>query len=399
MAQDGQGARGFYRARIVDGELDELMPALAAIALDGPKAVGKTATAGRRAASILRLDDDLVRAVAQADLRRALAAEKPLLIDEWQHLPPIWNQVRRAVDDGADPASFLLAGSAALDAAAGTHSGAGRIVSLRMRPMSLAERLPGEATVSLAALLGGGSPLIGGRSAVTLADYTQEILRSGFPGLRGLPGRALRLQLDSYLHRVVDRDFRELGHAPRNPGGLRRWMAAYAAATSTTTTFERIRRAATGASEQAPAHSTVVPYREILTRLFILDDVPAWQPSRNQLSQLALAPKHHLADPALAARLLGASAEGLLAGEAPGPVMPREGTLLGALFESLVTLSVRVYAQAAEARVGHLRTRGGVTRSTSSSSATTAASSPSRSGSAARPALMPPRTCTGSQPK
>ncbi|MHB8693744.1 MAG: ATP-binding protein [Solirubrobacteraceae bacterium] len=351
-------ARGSYRRRILDDELDQLMPALAAIALEGAKAVGKTATANQRAKTVYRLDDETQRSIAEADLDRVLDAVKPILIDEWQHVPPVWDKVRRAVDDGAAPGSFLLAGSASPDGA-GTHSGAGRIVRLRIRPMSLAERVPGEASVSLAALLSGSRPAPSGRTRLTLAQYTDEILQSGFPGLRQLNGRALRLQLDSYLQRVVDRDFRELGHTPRNPDGLRRWMSAYAAATATVATFERIREASTAGSETPPARSTVLPYREVLQRLFLLDEVPGWQPSRNQLGQLALPPKHHLVDPALAARLLNATAKDLLAGESPGPPVPRDGTLLGALFESLVTLSVRVYAQAAEAKVSHFRTRGG----------------------------------------
>jgi uncharacterized protein len=132
-------------------------------------------------------------------------------------------------------------------------------------------------------------------------------------------------------------------------------MTAYAAATSTTATWETIRDAATGGEQTKPARTTVSPYRDILERLFILDPVPAWKPTRNHIAELGLPPKHQLADPALAARLLGATERGLLQGEAPGPAIPRDGTLLGALFESLVTLSVRVYAQASEAAVGHLR--------------------------------------------
>jgi predicted AAA+ superfamily ATPase len=145
----------------------------------------------------------------------------------------------------------------------------------------------------------------------------------------------------------------------RNPEALRRWMTAYAAATATTTSFEKIRDASTSGQRETPARSTVQPYRDVLRRLFVLDEVPGWKPSRNHLAELALPPKHHLADPALAARLLGATVEGLLKGQAPGPAIPRDGTLLGALFESLVTLSARVYAQAAEARVAHLRTHRG----------------------------------------
>jgi hypothetical protein len=136
-------------------------------------------------------------------------------------------------------------------------------------------------------------------------------------------------------------------------------MTAYAAASSTTASFEKIRDAATGGEGEKPSKRGAAPYRSILERLWILDPVPAWQPTRRHLSRLSAAPKHQLADPALAARLLGASASALLDNEQLGPPLPRDGTLLGALFESLVTLCVRVYAQHAEARVGHLRTYSG----------------------------------------
>jgi predicted AAA+ superfamily ATPase len=347
-----------YRRRVLDDELDELMGDLPAVALEGAKAVGKTATASQRAATVHQLDDAAQRAIAEADIDRLLNSPPPVLIDEWQYLPPVWDRVRRAVDAGATPGQFLLTGSSSPEDT-GTHSGGGRIVSLRMRPFSLAERLDEPAPVSLAELLVGGRPGVGGRTACKLEDYTEEVLRSGFPGLRELGGRALRAQLDGYLRRVVDRDFPELGHPVRNPGALRRWMTAYAAATATTTSFEKIRDASTSGHERKPARTTVQPYRDVLERLFILDEVPGWKPSRNRIAQLALPPKHHLADPALAARLLGATATALLKGESPGPNIPRDGTLLGALFESLVTQSVRVYAQAVEATVGHLRTHRG----------------------------------------
>ncbi len=347
-----------YRRRALDDELDELIGAIPAIAIEGAKAVGKTATASQRAATVHQLDNPDQRAIAGADLDRLLRSPPPVLIDEWQYLPPVWDRVRRAVDAGAAPGQFLLTGSSS-PKGTGTHSGGGRIISLRMRPLSLAERLDEPATVSLIELIAGDRPSVGGRTDCKLEDYTEEVLRSGFPGLREMDGRALRAQLDGYLQRVVDRDFPELGHRVRNPGALRRWMTAHAAATSTTTSFEKIRDASTSGHENKPPRSTVQPYREILERLFILDDVPAWKPSRNHIAQLASPPKHHLADPALAARLLGATASALLNGESPGPTIPRDGTLLGALFESLVTLSVRVYARAAEASVGHLRTHRG----------------------------------------
>jgi hypothetical protein len=127
-------------------------------------------------------------------------------------------------------------------------------------------------------------------------------------------------------------------------------MRAYAAAVSTTTSYEKIRDAATSNEGTKPAKTTTGPYREVLERLWILDPVDAWVPQRNHLKELASAHKHQLADPALAGILLGLTKQGLLEGKSEGPVIPRDGTQLGALFESLVTLSVRTYAQASESR-------------------------------------------------
>ncbi len=326
--------------------------------MEGAKGVGKTETALQRAATVHRLDDPVRRAIAEAAPERLLAGTPPVLLDEWQRVPPVWDCVRRAVDAGAEPGAFLLTGSAS-PLHPPTHSGAARVVTVRMRPLSLAERGLTPPTVSLRALLGGTQPDVQGTTDVSLADYTREIVQSGFPGLRHLSGRALRAQLDGYIRRIVDTDFEEMGREVRRPQLLLRWMAAYAAATATSASYETIRDAATPGEADKPAKTTTIPYRDVLERLWVVDPVPAWMPTRNAVARLTRAPKHHLADPALAARLLGVGADALLSGDDAGPPVPRDGSLLGHLFESLVTLSVRVYAQAAEAAVGHLRTAGG----------------------------------------
>jgi uncharacterized protein len=302
-----------------------------------------------------------VRAVGEADPSRLVAPQPaPVLIDEWQRLPDTWDLVRDAVDAGAPPGQFLLTGSAA-PRKEPVHSGAGRIVSLRMRPLSLSERRLCRPTVSLGRLLTGEAPAIEGETPVRLDDYVEEILASGFPAIRPLPERARRLQLDSYVDRIVARDFEEVGQTVRNPSVLRRWMTAYAAASSTTASFETIRHAASGGKkgEDSPAKTTGIAYRDALERLWLLEPVLAWLPTRSHISRLSAPPKHQLVDPALAARLIGVGADALLSGRAVGPPVPRDGTLLGDLFESLVTLSLRVYAQANEATVKHLRTFSG----------------------------------------
>ena len=348
-----------YIKRIVDTELDQLLGDLAAVVLEGPKGVGKTESAKRRAKTQFAMDDPAQRAIASADVGQLLRREKPILIDEWQRLPETWDAVRRAVDQNNQPNQFLLTGSAS-PSNSSTHSGAGRIVRVRMRPLVLAERGLDVPSVSVKRLLQGNTAPVDGETSVILADYVREIVVSGFPGIRHLTGRALRAQLDGYLARIVDRDFEDQGLNVRHPQGLIRWMTAYAAATSTTASFETIRDAATGGEGQKPAKTTVQPYREILQQLWILDPVPAWLPTRNFITRLTQPPKHHLADPALAVRLLGLDENALLSGSESGPSIPRNGTLLGHLFESLVTQTVRVLAQAAEAHVRHLRIKGGL---------------------------------------
>jgi hypothetical protein len=222
--------------RLIDDELDVLMPDLAAIALDGPKGVGKTATGLERAGTVLRVDQPETAIMLEGDPYSWIGRRPPILVDEWQRLPWTWDTVRRAVDDGAAPGTFLLAGSAT-PGNARTHSGAGRIVSLRMRPMSLPERCLVQPAVSLAELLTGSHTPVEGACDLKLADYVREIESSGFPGIRSLGNRARRVQLESYLTRALSRDLaEERGIQVRRPATLRAWAAAYAHASSSTST-------------------------------------------------------------------------------------------------------------------------------------------------------------------
>ncbi len=184
---------------------------------------------------------------------------------------------------------------------------------------------------------------------------------SAFLGIRTLSPRVRRAHLRGYAERVIDRDVPDAaGRQLRNPMALRRWLMAYAAATSTCASYETIRDAATSGEGDKPARSTTQPYRDALEAIHILDPLPGWMPTTNHLAELGAAPKHHLVDPALAVALLGLEADGLLSGDEGGTRRPGHGgTLVGALFESLVALSVRVYAQAGEASVGHLRSHRG----------------------------------------
>ena len=293
-----------------------------------------------------------------ADPQVVLTQPTPLLIDEWQLVPEVWDVVRRAVDQDRTPGRFLLAGSALAPREARVHSGAGRIVRVMMRPMTLPERGTSTPTVSLEDLLSGTKPEVSGRCDLRLADYAEEVVASGLPGIRHDPAPLRPAMLESYIDEIVERDIPELGESIRRPQALRAWLAAYAAATATPTSYNRLLDAATPGHSDKPSRTTADAYRALLERIWVLDPLPAWSPVFNPLNQLGQASKHHLADPALAANLLGATVDSLL--RADGPAEHRtEGTFLAALFESLAVLTVRVLAQPLQARVFHLRTHRG----------------------------------------
>jgi predicted AAA+ superfamily ATPase len=350
-----------YQERILDMTISELMHELPAVALVGAKGVGKTETAKRLAATVLELDISTpAKAIASSkDDLRALKG-RPVLIDEWSRVPVSWDNVRRIVDEDPSPARFILTGSAT-SFGLNIHSGAGRIVQIPMRPLSLEERALAHPAVSLARLLDGGSyDGIYEKSGINMEGYAHEVFASGFPGIRNHSDRGIRALLDGYIESILNKEFDELNIRVRKPGVLRAWLAAYAAATATTASYAKILRASTPGEEKQPSKDTTLVYRDILDRLYLTDRVEPWLPTSNFLAPLGRTPKHFLVDPALALRLLKKTASDIMLGNEQLDVgSSRDNSAFGRLFESLVASSLKVYAQRSEAEVSHFRTPDG----------------------------------------
>jgi predicted AAA+ superfamily ATPase len=343
-----------YQSRIVDAELLRLVSEQPAVVLQGAKGVGKTASASRVAATVLKLEREPTLEIVRADPESIATRAKPVLIDEWQLHWPIWNTVRQMVDEGAPPGSYLLTGSMA-PRNANIHSGAGRMVGLRLRPMSLAERRIETPAVSLTGLLD-GTAKPEGSTAVNLENYVAEIVGSGFPGIRALPEGSRPDRIHGYVEAIVNKSFPEYGFAVRRPDTLRRWLSAYAWATATTATYSALLDVATPGEANKPAKATTSSYRDALNAMWLLDEIPAWNPNEGIQTRLSTTPKHFLADPALAVDLTGLTAEDLLGGV---NLAPDFGPITGRLFEALACQSLLTYAQAARATVSYLRTQKG----------------------------------------
>ncbi len=317
--------------------------------IEGPKACGKTATARQLAASevLLDVDENARRAIA-IDPALVLDGPVPRLLDEWQIEPSIWNHVRRAIDDRSEPGQFILTGSAVPADDVTRHTGAGRITRLRMRPMSLFELGRSTGRVSLGELLD-GSVSSSGDPGLTVTGIAGEIALGGWPGLlgRSVPDRLLAVR--DYLDEIARVDVERVDATRRDPARVARLLASLARNVATHAAATTLAKDAGGADGPLK-DDTAREYLAVLERLMVVEDQPAWAPHLRSRHRLRTAPKRHFVDPSLAVAALRATPDRLLG----------DLSLLGFLFESLVVRDLRVYAQAADARVSQYRDSGGL---------------------------------------
>ncbi len=334
-----------YRPRVADTELAAMLRASGAVVVEGPRACGKTQTAVRATASAARLDvDDAARAAGLLSPDLLLEGARPRLIDEWQLVPAVWNHVRRAVDDaGGLPGQFVLTGSAVPSDDPTRHSGAGRFTRLRMRPMTLAEAGRSSGEVSLAALLAGDAPRTGD-SGLDIRDVAGLVAVGGWPALLGRPVDAALVANRGYLDETRRADLARADGVARDPENVGRVLRSLARHVSTQASARSI-AADVGGAEGSVDHHTVLAYLAALSRVFVVEDLPAWSPALRSRTPLRAAPTRHFVDPSLAVAALGADPDRLL----------RDVETLGLLFESLVVRDLRVFAQALGATVSHYR--------------------------------------------
>ena len=323
-----------YRPRVVDAELRDLMGFMGAVLIDGPKAVGKTVTATRVARTVFRMEvDRAARAALETYPDQLFASPTPILFDEWQDTPDIWNLVRRAVDDHSDKGLYLLTGSSRPRDNARLHSGAGRIARLRMRPMSLFESGHSTGAVSLAAILDGAEPS-GAPAPLSIPDLIERIVVGGWPETIDLPERAARAWVAAYNRNVVEVDVPALGPR-RNPGNLTRLLASLGRGVGTP-----LRRSAVtievGGQNGPIDDKTLTNYLDALDRLMLTEPLPAWQPHMRSRTRLRTTPVHHFVDPSIGVAALGVGTAELLA----------DLEAAGFHFESLGLRDLRVYSQA-----------------------------------------------------
>ena len=334
-----------YRRRVVDLELRERLTSIGAVLIEGPKACGKTATATQVAATMHRLDvDQAARNTATYAPDVLLDSPGPVLLDEWQRAPALWDHVRRAVDDRSpEKGLFIMTGSATPRDDVNRHSGAGRIAVVQMRPMSLWESGHSSGTASLASLMDGGR-VAGRDSGPSLPDIIDRICIGGWPALLDATATEAGRWLRDYLNQIVLVDIQELGTRRRDPQNIRRLLTSLARNVATSARVTALAKDVGGADGPV-ARATVDGYLDSLHRLRLIENSSAWGPHMRSATPLQASPTRYFIDPSLAVAALGQGPQQLL----------RDLNATGYLFENLAVRDMRVYAQRLGGEVHHWR--------------------------------------------
>jgi predicted AAA+ superfamily ATPase len=329
-----------YVSRIADSELQKRLRAAGAVLVEGAKACGKTETARQVANSEVLLDvDKAARDAAELNPGLILQGDTPRLIDEWQLEPEIWNHVRRTVDERVDPGQFILAGSAQPTDDKTRHTGAGRISRLRMRPMSLYELGTSNGDISLAGLLDHQSNEVTD-PGLDLEDLVAAICRGGWPAFRELDLPDALRRVRDYLDEIP-RDTQRLGPRHRTERVMR--LIQSLARNVATPVTARTLASDASRPEDPMSDDAVADYLDSLTRLFVVENQPAWQPHLRSRYRLRRAAKRHFVDPSLAVAALRSEPEALM----------RDLNFMGLLFESMVIRDLRIYGQAIDSEVSY----------------------------------------------
>lgn len=343
-----------YLKRIADRVLQERLAASGAVLIEGPKWCGKTRTALENSKSHLFMQDPdkAISYLKAADTKPSLLlkGDTPRLLDEWQTAPVLWDAVRFMVDQRGKSGQFILTGSAVPKDNVVQHTGTGRISRLLMRPMSLYESMESNGSVSLKALFDGETE-IDNFSTLTIEQIAFAIVRGGWPASIGESEKiALRHAID-YVEAIINADVSRVDGIEKNPVRVRALLRSLSRNISTLATIRTIHDdIAMGDADESISEKTISQYLGALDRIFVTENLPAWNPALRSKTAIRTSPKRQFVDPSIAAAVMRLTPSRLL----------EDFNYFGFLFESLCDRDLRIYAEAIDGQVFHYRDGSGL---------------------------------------
>ncbi len=343
-----------YKRRIADKILERKVLGKGAVLIEGPKWCGKTTTAKQLAKSVLDLGDASVlkqsMQMIEISPKTLLEGETPRLIDEWQALPPIWDSIRSEVDNRGIPSQFILTGSSVLpDAEETIHSGTGRFAHIMMRPMSLYESGESNGTISLRDLFEGKTPEIQ-QNKLEIDDIAYLTCRGGWPWATIIPKEVALDQAFDYVDSVIQRDIQRVDKVKRGPERANLLLRSYARNISQQVSYSTIRKDMLTNDSSKLDEDTVADYIKALKKLFVIEDLTAWNPNIRSKAAIRTSDTRHFVDPSIGTAVLGLGPNDLV----------NDLDSFGLFFEDLVVRDLRVYAESLDGQLYHYRDSSGL---------------------------------------
>ena len=343
-----------YIKRIADDLLALQLEAAGVVVVEGAKWCGKSTTAEQQAASMIRMDDPKHKNeylhLAQTDVEELLAGDTPRLIDEWQKTPQVWDACRFIVDSRTEDGQFILTGSAEpVDESQLSHTGTGRVGWVKMRPMTLWESGESSGKISIAQLFEDGFKAAAAKE-FSLREMCYLICRGGWPKAIGKSERAALRQAYNYVDAVAKREIIEVDEVNRSEANTRRLLRSYARHQGSQASKGTIAADMLKADGQGMDENTIASYLKALKKIFVVEDMEAWNPNLRSKAAIRTSDTRYFVDPSIATAALGLGPNDLM----------KDLNTLGLLFETLVVRDLRVYAEANDGQVFHYRDNNGL---------------------------------------
>lgn len=342
-----------YRKRIADEMLARKLGGKGAVLIEGPKWCGKTTTAEQIAASILYMDDPEKKeqniSMSELNPKRLLKGKTPRLIDEWQLAPKLWDAIRFEVDHRGELGQFVLTGSAVpADTKEITHSGTGRFTWLTMRPMSLYESGESSGDVSLKSLFEENAP-VDGEANISIEQLAFLACRGGWPQAIDMRDEIALDQAKDYFDAVVRSDINRADNVQKNAEKVRRLMRTYARNQGSQVPNTVLAKDVSASDEDALDDMTVASYLNALRKIFVVEDMPAWNPNLRSKTAIRSSDTRYYVDPSIATAALGIGPNDLI----------NDLHTFGFIFETLCIRDLRIFADTLDGQVYHYRDKDG----------------------------------------
>ena len=346
-----------YKPRIADSLLSDKLEGMGAVLIEGLKWCGKTTTAEQQAHSIIYLDEPGKKRqymdIVALDPQKILVGKYPRLLDEWQTIPELWDAVRFAVDHGNQDGMFILTGSAVPlseeEKQKISHSGTGRIGRIKMRTMSLWESQESSGEVSLKDLFASKNDIYG-TGETDLEKIAYYMCRGGWPkSISQRPQIALGRAFD-YYDAIVNTDISRTDKTLTNPERVKLILRSYARHQGAQVSIASIRDDIKSNDIMAMDERTVASYIETLRKIFVIEDMPSWNPNLRSKIAIRSSDTRYFSDPSIASASLGLGPSDLI----------NDLETFGLLFETMCARDLRVYAEALGGTVYHYRDSSGL---------------------------------------